>query len=60
MNSKSFFVLDDPSGFSTRIPVILYTPTINRVIQTMKDKEMHSAQIEWQTVRVDYEWVQGF
>ena len=30
------FVLDDPSGFSTRIPVILGTPTINRVMQTMK------------------------
>ena len=29
------FVLDDPSGFSTRIPVILGTPTINRVMQTV-------------------------
>ena len=37
------FVLDDPSGFSTRIPVILGTPTINRVVQTMKETEMHSA-----------------
>ena len=27
------FVLDDSSGFSARIPVILGTPTINKVIQ---------------------------
>ena len=54
------FVLDDPSGFSARIPVILGTPTINRVMQTMKETEMHSAPMEWQTVRVAYEWVQGF
>ena len=29
------FILDNPSRFSARIPVILGTPTINRVIQTM-------------------------
>ena len=54
------FVLDDPSGFSARIPVILGTPTINRVVQTMKEMEMHSAPTEWQTARVAYEWAQGF
>ena len=54
------FVLDDPSAFSARIPVILGTPTINRVIQTMKETEMHTASTEWQTARVAYEWVQGF
>ena len=54
------FVLDDPSGFSARIPVILGTPTINRIMQTMKEMEMHSAPMEWQTARVAYEWVQGF
>ena len=54
------FILDDPSGFSARIPVILGTPTINRVVQTMKEMEMHSAPTEWQTARVTYEWVQGF
>ena len=54
------FVLDDPSGFSARIPVILGTPTINRVVQTMKETEMHSAPTEWQTARVAYEWAQGF
>ena len=54
------FILDDPSGFSTRIPVILGTPTINRVMQTMKESEMHSTPTEWQAARVTYEWVQGF
>ena len=54
------FVLDDPSGFSARIPVILGTPTINRVVQTMKEMEMHSTPMEWQTARVAYEWAQGF
>ena len=45
------FVLDDPSGFSTRIPFILGTPTINRVIQTMKESEIHEAPSEWQAAR---------
>ena len=54
------FILDDPSGFSARIPVILGTPTINQVIQTMKETEMHNAPVEWQMARVTYEWAQGF
>ena len=57
---QAVFVLDDPSGFSARIPVILGTPTINRVVQTMKELEMHSAPTEWQAARVTYEWMQGF
>ena len=54
------FILDEPSAFSTRIPVILGTPTINQVIQTMKETEMHNAPAEWQMARVTYEWVQVF
>ena len=54
------FILDDPSGFSARIPVILGTPTINRVVQTMKESEMHDAPVEWQAGRVAFEWMQGF
>ena len=54
------FILDDPSTFSTRIPVILGTPTINQVIQTMKETEMHNTPMEWQMARVAYEWAQGF
>ena len=54
------FILDDPSGFSARIPVILGTPTINRVVQTMKESEMHDAPMEWEAARVTHEWTQGF
>ena len=54
------FFLDNPSGFSAQIPIILGTPTINRVVQTMKESEMHSTPTEWQTARVAYEWAQGF
>ena len=54
------FVLDDPSGFSARIPVILGTLTINRVIQTMKEMEIHEAPSEWQAARVTFKWMQGF
>ena len=54
------FVLDDPSGFSARIPVILGTPTINRVIQTMKESEIHETPSEWQAARVAFKWTQGF
>ena len=49
------FILDDLSRFSARIPVILGTPTINRVIQTMKESDIHDALMEWQAVRVTYE-----
>ena len=54
------FVLDDSSAFSARIPVILGTPTINLVVQTMKEIEMHNTPTEWQTARVAYEWAQDF
>ena len=54
------FVLDDPNRLSARIPIILGTPTINRVIQTMKESQIHDAPMEWQTARVAYEWMQGF
>ena len=54
------FVLDDPSGFTARILVILGTPTINRVIQTMKESEIQEAPSEWQAARVAFEWTQGF
>ena len=54
------FVLDDPSGFSARIPVIMGTPTIIRVIQIMKESEMHDALAEWQAARVAFKWMQGF
>ena len=60
MSNRSFSFWMTPARFSTRIPVILGTPTINRVMQTIKESEMHSAPTEWQAARVAYEWAQGF
>ena len=54
------FVLDDPSAFLARIPVILGTPTFNRVVQSMKESEIHNAPMEWQAAKVTYDWAQGF
>ena len=52
--------MDDLSPFSVRIPVVIGTPTINTVIQTMKEMEMNSAPMESQMAKVAYEWAQGF
>ena len=54
------FVLDDPVDFPLEFPVILGIPTINRVVQTMKESEMHNAPLEWHAARVAFEWMQGF
>ena len=54
------FVLDNPSAFLARIPVILGTPTINRVVQVMRESDLHDAPTELQMARVAYEWAQGF
>ena len=53
-------MLDDPSAFLARIPVILGMPTINRVVQTMKESDLHNAPMEWQVARVAYEWSRGY
>ena len=43
------FVVDDPStSFAIRVLIVLGTPTINRVIATMKESDMHHAPHEWQ------------
>ena len=54
------FILDNLSRFSARIPIILGTPTINRVIQTMKESDIHDAPTEWQAMRVAYKGTQCF
>ena len=60
INNRSFLSWMTLMDFSARIPVILGTPTINRVIQTMKEMEIHEAPMEWQAARVAFEWMQGF
>ena len=50
-------VVEDPSSFARRCPVILGTPTINRAVRSMKESEMQSAPEEWQKAKAAYEFV---
>ena len=50
-------VVEDPSTFSRRCPVILGTPTINRAVRSMKESEMQNAPEEWQKAKAAYEFV---
>ena len=45
-------VVEDPSSFTRRCPVILGTPTINWAVRSMKESEMQSALEEWQRPRL--------
>ena len=44
-------VIPDFSNFATRIPVILGTPTIGRVINMMKEAEMDVLAMSWANAR---------
>ena len=44
-------IVEDPSLFSRRCPIILGTPTIFRAIQAMKESEMHNLKLAWQYVK---------
>ena len=50
-------VVEDPSPFARRCPVILGTPTINRAVRSMKEFEMQTAPEEWQKAKAAYEFV---
>ena len=55
------FVVDDPTTtFGIRVPIVLGTPTINRVIAIMKESDLHNAPHEWQACRVSHDAAQGF
>ena len=47
-------VVDDSSYFARKVPVILGTPTLHRVVKCMKESEMESAPPEWNNVRLGY------
>ena len=50
------FVVDDLStSFAIRVLIVLGTPTINRVIATMKESDMHNAPHEWQACRTSHD-----
>ena len=48
-------VVDDNSAFARKVPVILGTPTLHRVVKCMKESEMEKAPPEWENVRMAYE-----
>ena len=55
------FVVDDPTTtFGIRVPIVLGTPTINRVIAIMKESDLHDAPHEWQACHVSHDAAQGF
>ena len=49
-------IVEDPSLFSRRCPIILGTPTIFRAIQVMKESEMHNLKLAWQYAKAGYEY----
>ena len=49
-------IVEDPSIFSRRCPVILGTPTIFQAIQSMKESEMHNLEQAWQYAKAGYEY----
>ena len=50
-------IVEDPSIFSRRCPIILGTPTIFRAIQAMKESELHNLEQAWQYVKTGYEYM---
>ena len=48
-------VVDDSSAFAHKVPVILSTPMLHRVVNCMKESEMERAPPEWENVRMAYE-----
>ena len=53
-------VIRDGSEFSRRVPFIVGTPIIDRVIRALKETKMETAPEEWQWARVAHEYVNGF
>ena len=53
-------VIRDGSEFSWRVPFIVGTPIIDRVIRALKESEMETAPEEWQRARIAHEYVNGF
>ena len=49
-------IVEDPSIFSRRRPVILRTLTIFQAVQAMKESEIHNLEQAWQYVKAGYEY----
>ena len=55
-NSKSPFVIDDPSTFLKQAPIMLGMLMVNQVVQAMKESDFDNALPEWQGSQAAYEW----
>ena len=53
-------VIRDGSEFSRRVPVIIGTLTIDRVVWALKESELDTFPEEWQRARHAHEYVNGF
>ena len=53
-------VIRDGSEFSQRVPFIVGTPIIDRVIRALKESKMETAPEEWQRARVAHECMNQF
>ena len=49
-------IVEDPSLFSQKCPVILGTPTIFWAVQAMKESEMDHVEPAWQHVKAGYQY----
>ena len=49
-------IVEDPSLFSQKCPVILRTPTIFQAVQAMKESEMDHVEPAWQHAKAGYEY----
>ena len=54
------FVVDDNTIFSWRVPVVLGTPTINRIVAVMKESNLNNTPMEWQASKTSYKLANGF
>ena len=57
--SQVALVIRDGSEFSRRVPVIIGTPTIDRVIRALKESELDTIPKEWQRARRGHEFANG-
>ena len=53
-------VIRDGSEFSRRVPVMIGTPTIDRVVRALKESELDTIPEEWQRAQHGHEFVNGF
>ena len=53
-------VIRDGSEFNQRVPVIIGTPTIDRVVRALKESKMDTVPEEWQRAWHAHEYVNGF